>query len=410
MTDLKDSYRRNFVKFLLASPLLKFGTLAMAQQASKLDPDIEYLLSVKKLLIEKPEEALNIFDLEAVARDVLPPAHYGYMATGVSDELSQMANREGYKNIRLKSRRLMGIRDIDTSVEIFGRKWPSPVVIAPTGSHQAFHPEGELAVARAAKEKGQLMILSTVASTPIEEVVEARGEPVWSQLYAGTDWNETVKIIKRAENTGAPVVVITVDLVGGGKRETMQRFRKLDYRDCTTCHGEGGRNGLKPMYEGLDMEAYRNGDQVFDWDLVKRVRDATDMKIVIKGISHEEDAKLCLSNGVDGIMVSNHGGRGQTSARGTIEVLPEITNAVNGRIPVLVDGGIRRGEDVFKALALGATAIDIGRPYLWGLGAFGQPGVERALDLFNEELRIVMAHMGTSSIDQINEKSLDIKG
>lgn len=410
MTELKDSYRRNFIKFLLASPLLKLSPLAMAQTAGKLDPDIEFLLSVKRLLIEKPEEALDIFDLEAVARDVLPPAHYGYMATGVSDELSQIANRQAYKNIRLKARRLMGIRDIDTSVEIFGRKWPSPVVIAPTGSHQAFHPDGELAVARAAKEKNQLMILSTVASTPIEEVVEARGEPVWSQLYAGTDWNETLKIIKRAENTGAPALVVTVDLVGGGKRETLERFKKLDYRDCSTCHGEGGRNGLKPMFEGLDMEAYGNGDQIFDWDLVKRVRDATDMKLVIKGISHEEDAKLCLSNGVDGIMVSNHGGRGQVSARGTIEVLPEVIRAVDGRIPVLVDGGIRRGEDVFKALALGATAIDIGRPYLWGLGAFGQAGVERALDLFNEELRIVMAQMGTSSLAQINEKSLDIKG
>ncbi|MBT5073204.1 MAG: alpha-hydroxy-acid oxidizing protein [Kordiimonadaceae bacterium] len=409
MTDLKDTYRRNFIKFLLASPLLKFGGLAFAQEGGKFDPDIEFLLSVKKLLIEKPEEALDVFDLEAVARNTLPPAHYGYIATGVSDELSQIANRDAYKKIRLKARRLMAMKDIDTSVEIFGRKWASPVVIAPTGSHQAFHPDGELAVARAAKEKDQLMILSTAASTPIEEVVEARGEPVWSQLYAGADWDETLKIIKRAENTDAPVIVMTVDLVGGGFRETVERFKRLDYRDCSTCHGEGGRNGLKPMYEGLDLEAYRGGDQVFDWDLVKRVRDATDMKLVIKGISHEEDAKLCLRNGVDGIMVSNHGGRAQVSARGTIEVLPEVIKAVKGRIPVLVDGGIRRGEDVFKALALGATAIDIGRPYLWGLGSFGQAGVERVLELLDTELRIVMTQMGTASIDQINEKSLDIK-
>tara|TARA_R110002096_G_C14661614_1_gene728083 strand:- start:354 stop:1589 length:1236 start_codon:yes stop_codon:yes gene_type:complete len=409
MTDNILSHRRNLLKFLLASPLLNIAQLAKASEEDKIDPDLRYLLAVKKQMISAPEDALNVFDLEMVARNTLPPAHYGYIATGVTDELSQMANRVGYKNIRLRSRRIKDVRDIDTSVTIFGRTWPSPIAVAPTGSHKAFHPDGELAVARAAKSKGQLMMLSNVSSTPIEQVIEARGEPIWSQLYARSHWPSNLAMIKRAEDAGCPVLVITVDLVGAGNRETLNRFIKLDDRDCTACHGEV-RNGYKgkPMYDGIDLATHLESPVIFDGDFLNRVRDVTNMKIVVKGITHPDDAKFCLRHGVDGIVVSNHGGRGQTSARATIDILPEIVKAIRGRVPVMVDGGIRRGEDVYKALALGATAVDIGRPYLWGLGAFGQAGVERVLDLLNSELKNVMQQMATTSIDQIKASSVNI--
>jgi 4-hydroxymandelate oxidase len=406
MSDSNKQNRRKFLKFLMASPLIGYSSLSWAKGDYKLDPDLEFILSLKKQLISTPADALNVFDLEAVARDGLPPAHYGYLATGVTDERSQVANRQGYKNIQLRVRRMMDVREVDTSITLFGRKWASPLAIAPTGSQRAYHPEGEIAVARAAKKKGKLIMLSTVSSTSIEEVNEARGEPVWFQLYARNHWPSNLTMIKRAEQAGCEVMVLTVDMVGPGKRETLERFIKLDDRDCSACHGDVRNPWERPMLDGVDLNAYQDAKELFDWDLVKKIRDATDMKLVIKGITHPDDAKLCIKHGVDGIVVSNHGGRSEVDAKGTIEVLPDIIKAVNGRIPVLVDGGIRRGSDIYKALALGATAVDIGRPYLWGLGAFGQEGVERVLDILDAEFKITMRQMGVTAIDQIKASSL----
>lgn len=407
MIDNNDQHRRNFLKFLMASPLIGYAGASWATETDELDPDLKYITELKKQLISAPEEALNIFDLEAVARNTLPPAHYGYIATGVTDERSQIANRQGYKNIHLKARRMVDVRSIDTSVTLFGRKWASPLAIAPTGHQGAYHTQGELAVARAAKAKGKLMMLSNVTSNSVEDVNEARGEPVWFQLYARNHWPSNLKLIERAERAGCPVLILTVDMVGASYRETQDLFMKQDDRDCAACHGEV-RSPFRgrPMYDGIDLEAYLGAGERFDWDLVKKIKETTDMKLIIKGVTHPLDAKLCVKNGVDGIIVSNHGGRSQADSRGTIELLPDVIKAVDGKIPVMVDGGIRRGSDIFKALALGATAVDIGRPYLWGLGAFGQAGVERVLDIFDAELKVVMQQMGVTSIDQIKASSL----
>ncbi len=355
-------------------------------------------------VISSVDEAINVFDFHAAARKALPPAHYGYIATGTDDDETLRANREGFRRFQLRVRRLINVRNIDTSIEFYGTKWNSPIGLAPTGHHQAFHPLREIAVARAAKETSSLQLLSTVTNTSVEDVVRERGGPVWFQLYANRDWTITSALVKRAEGAGCPVVVLTVDLQGGSNRETLKRFWKTDKRDCTLCHDRSNpldRYKRKPMYDGLDLsrsEPFRD----MTWDFVRRLKDSTSMKVFIKGIVTGEDTELCLENGVDGVIVSNHGGRAEASGRATISCLTEVVQAAQGRIPVLIDGGFRRGTDVFKALALGADAVCVGRPYLWGLAAFGQEGVQAVLDLLRAELMMVMRQAGTPSIDKIS--------
>jgi isopentenyl diphosphate isomerase/L-lactate dehydrogenase-like FMN-dependent dehydrogenase len=213
-------------------------------------------------------------------------------------------------------------------------------------------------------------------------------------------------MLKRAEAAGCPVVAITIDLPAGRNSETQARFRRLDTRACANCHtGPNGGGPPKPMLADLG-EGIGLTSPSLTWDFVKRVRDVTTMKIVLKGIETREDAQFSVENGVDGIIVSNHGGRAQASGRGTIDCLPEVVQAVNGRIPVMIDGGFRRGSDIFKALALGASAVGIGRPYLWGLAAFGQSGVERVFDILRRELNLIMGQTGARSLKEIGPNSI----
>jgi 4-hydroxymandelate oxidase len=315
------------------------------------------------------------------------------------------------------------VSHVDASVNLLGTHWPTPIVINPLGSQRAFHPEGELAVARAAKARGHLQVLSTVATTSVEDVIAARGAPVWFQLYHQQDWNQTKQMIKRAERAGCPAVVFTVDLNAGSNRETMIRVGRTDTRTCTSCHlGGAPMPGLnspaaprqdtrrKPFLAGLVP-----GDTVPEigtptWDFIKRLKDATSMKVLIKGIVTREDAELAVQHGVNGVFVSNHGGRAENSTRATILSLPEVVAGTRGRIPVIVDGGIRRGTDIFKALALGATATGIGRPYIWGLGSFGQEGVEMVLAILRKETELVMKQAGTVSVSKITRAHIVAHG
>src|SRR5690606_28798383 len=279
---------------------------------------------------------------------------------------------------------------IDMSVTLFGEKFSSPIVLCPVGSQRAFHEEGEVAVARAARARNQLQMLSTVTSTSVEDVAKARGNTgLWYQLYTTHSFENTQKIVKRAEAAGCPVVAVTVDLPIGRNTENDRRLARQDYRMCSTCHGPNGLNPPKPMLEGLDMKDFLLTNPTHTWDFVKRLKDITSMKVLVKGLESGEDAALAVSSGADGIVVSNHGGRAAETGRASLECLPEVVEAVGGRIPVLFDGGVRRGTDVFKALALGANAVGIGRPYVWGLGAFGQEGVERTIEI----LEIGRAHV-----------------
>ena len=391
-----DDSRRQFLKYLAASP-----ALAYAQSTRR-------WAGLGDGSIISPEQAIDVFDFESVAESVLPPAHWGYLKTSIDDDATLRQNREGFKDYQLRPRRLIDTRTIDMSTELFGKTWPTPIVIAPTGRNQAFHAEGELAVARAARAKNHLQMLSTVASTSVEDVIEARGEPVWYQLYPIYDWNVTEKMVKRVEAAGCPAVALTVDNTMGSNRETVKRFARLDERDCSLCHPSDYQEYLrtKPMYDGLDIPERTDYGRSIDWAFVRRLRAATSMKVLIKGIVRGDDAALAVENGVDGVIVSNHGARAVATGRSTIECLPEVVDAVRGRIVVLIDSGFRRGTDFFKALALGADAVCIGRPYLWGLASFGQAGVEAVLDLLRAELELVMKQAGTTSIDQIEPSYL----
>lgn len=400
--------RRRFLQFLASSPLFASPALAGEAFVPRVRPSdpLTWAPQNVEALIKSPKEAINVFDFEPVCRAKVPPAHFGYMASGIDDEVTLRANREGFAKFQLRPRRLVDVSKVDMSTEILGVKYPSPIVIAPVGGQLSFHEDGELGVARAAKAGNHLQILSTVSNFGVEDVIAARGAPVWYQLYATNKWDVAKAMVTRAEKAGCTALAITVDRAGGRNQETLFRLRPTDGRDCSGCHDRG--SGLaaamtrRAMFQGLDLSGLTNTQSsAMTWDFIKRMRDTTKMKILLKGILAFEDAVLAADAGVDGIIVSNHGGRGEDSGRSTIDALPEIIEAVEGRIPVLVDSGFRRGTDIVKALAMGATAVCVGRPYIWGLGAFGQAGVERVLELMRVELYGAMQQVGAPSVKHL---------
>jgi isopentenyl diphosphate isomerase/L-lactate dehydrogenase-like FMN-dependent dehydrogenase len=384
-------FLRRFLRFLAASPA--FGTLR-AQQTWPPQP----------LAIASPADAMSVMDFEQVAHQKLPPAHFGYMTSGVDDDLTLKANRDGFRKFTLHPRRLIDVGKVDTRIELFG-SWESPIFLCPIGGQRMYHPEGEAGVARAAKAKNAVQILSTGTSTPVEDVARARGTPPWYQLYLPVRWTDTERLVRRVEAAGCPVMAITIDGLGGRNLETSARFRRMDTRDCTVCHIPGeDRSKSHPMYAGF--EEYAIEPKTANWSLIDRIRKLTRMKLLLKDIDTAEDARLCREHGIDGIVVSNHGGRSTETERGTIECLSEVVDAAGPQLPVLIDGGFRRGTDIYKALALGARAVGIGRPYVWGLASFGQTGVERVVDILRAELELAMRQCGTPSIGEITAASI----
>jgi isopentenyl diphosphate isomerase/L-lactate dehydrogenase-like FMN-dependent dehydrogenase len=405
-SSLRAASRRNFLQFLAMSPLVASGAVSAETLVprTKLPDPLTWAPLDPEYLIKDPKEAINVFDFEPVMRNKVPPAHFGYMASGIDDEVTLRANREGFLKFQLRPRRLVDVSKIDMSTDILGVKYDTPIIIAPTGGNKAYHPDGEVAVSRAAKVGNHLQILSTSATTSVEDATAARGQPIWYQLYASNKWEVAEAMVKRAEKAGCLAVAVTVDRNGGRNQETLFRLRRFDSRECGSCHERGlvAANKRKPHYDGVDLSGLTNTQSSgLTWDFLKRLRDTTRMKIVIKGILAHEDAALAAQNGIDAIIVSNHGGRGEDSGRSTIDALPEILEVVNGRMPVLVDSGFRRGTDIVKAMAMGASGVCIGRPYLWGLGAFGQAGVERVLELLRIELRGAMQQMGAPTIKHL---------
>jgi len=401
--------RRRFIEYLSGSPLYLPMAMSAFASAGRASSSAAFLQSPRDATaptqssIPSATDALNVFDFMPVAQQKIAPQHWAYLMTGCDDNLTVQANRDGFQLFQIRARRFVDIENVDTSVRVFGQQYPSPFMLAPIGSQRAFHGDGELATARAARAFGAQMILSTMASHHVRDVAKECQRPLWFQLYPTNDWEVTQRLIQVAEQSDCPVLVLSADNPTRSNRETQKREGDREQVRCQTCHQPGFQGFLREhaVFRGLDVSRVRSHLYPITWSLIDRIRRVTRMKVVIKGIVTAEDAELCVRNGIDGIVVSNHGGRQEESSLSTIEVLPEVVKAVNGKIPVLVDSGFRRGTDAFKALALGATAVGIGRPYIWGLGAFGQPGVEHVLQLLQTELVLTMKMAGCTAIPRI---------
>ena len=418
--------RRNLLRFLAASPLAATPAAAstiaallagLAQDARAQSYDA--IRGARRALgpdgiITSPADALDVFEFEPAAKKALiaagAPAHWGYLASGVDGDVTRDANHTAYERYNIRVRRLIDARKVDTSVRIFGETWASPIFACPVSSLGAFNAEAGVAVARATGKRKQQMILSTVDNASIIDVNKAHESPAWFMLYPTDDWSVTRSLVNRAEAAGSPAIVLTVDRQGGRNTEDVFRERRLDQRDCTACHTPGkfaNEVVRKANFSGIDVSKVTNlYGTGMTWEFVDRLRAVVKSKLVLKGIMTGDDAKEALRHGVDAVYVSNHGGRAEESGQATVGVLSEVVDAVGGRVPVLIDGGIRRGTDVLKALALGAHAVGIGRPYVWGLASFGEPGVDRVLQILDDEFVTITRQLGALSIDQITPSSL----
>jgi 4-hydroxymandelate oxidase len=392
--------RRRFIQWLAAAPVVA-GTLgvghALAQRGAA-------------SAMADASDILNVFELEARAKELIPPAHWGYLTGGVQDDRTIASNRSAYDKWGLRPRRLVDVSRVSMAVTLFGQTYNSPIALSPVSSQKAFHADGEKAAGAAAGKRKALQMLSALTTVGIEDVMRAHGMPVWQQLYTTNIPALGEKMIARAQASGAGAVVFTIDLLGGGqRRETQALFARVDTRTCSACHETraGYDFSRKRMFDGIDMTgAVSPNSNTLTWDYVSRLRDLVKTRLLVKGVMTAEDAELAVARGVDGIIISNHGGRSEESLLGTLDVLPEIAAVVDKRVPILIDGGIRRGSDAFKALALGASMVCVGRPYVWGLGAFGEDGVGVALRLLDEELMATMRQCGVTSVAGITKDKL----
>ena len=325
--------RRRFLQFLAASPLLAGTDFAAraAEVPSRLPDPMIWAPRTLDNLITSPKEAIDIFDFEPVAAKNIPPAHFGYMAGGVNDDLTLRANREGFLKFQLRPRRLVDVSKVDMSAEILGVKYNTPIFLCPSGGHKGYHPDGEVGTATAAKSGDHLMILSTQATTSVKDVIAARGKPIWSQLYATNSFEVAKHHIQSMEAQGSIAIAITVDSSSRRLQEQALRMAKLDKRDCQSCHDNSSLAASqrdKPMYDGAPLAGLASiNASALTWDSIKRLRDLTKLKFVIKGIMAWEDAKIASEAGFDAIIVSDHGGRADENGRGTIEALGEIIEA-----------------------------------------------------------------------------------
>jgi isopentenyl diphosphate isomerase/L-lactate dehydrogenase-like FMN-dependent dehydrogenase len=340
-------------------------------------------------------QPINLFDFEAAAKERLPKEEYDYIAGGATDELSVERNRRAYESWAFRPRVLRDVSKLDLSTTVLGTKVNLPVLIAPCGGHKRAHPDGELATYRAAAARGTILAVSANSNISFEELSQAANGHLWVQVYPFRDKAITQDWLKRASEAGYKGVVVTLDSQWPPKRErnirnNYQRSRGVNYPKAgAETPRPGGRAG-----EGSDPAA--------TWQDLEWIKSNTNMPVVAKGIMTGEDVELCAQVGADAVIVSNHGGRHLDNTLATIEVLAEAVAAAKGNIEVLLDGGIRRGADVVKAIALGAKAVFIGRPLFWGLAVDGEQGVIRVLDILREEMAITMAKCGRPTIASID--------
>ena len=381
--------RRQFIKWVSLSSLSLSLPLSFTSCNFENNPNIDSPTDLSNLK--------NVFDFERLSRKIMGEDALLYLNGGSDDLRTVELNSEAYQEIQIRARRLIDVTNVSTNVKLFGQTLGNPIILSPVGFQRFFHPDGEIASAKASVKKKHQMIVSSVSNYSVNEIADQSQANLWFQLYPTVDRKVTKKLLERAEKAGCKVCVLTVDSPVLGNRE----------RGGTTLTKLMEGKVLKMgNYEGILPDGTTFDDAGMTWEIIAWLRANCDMKIVLKGIVTKEDAALSIKHNVDGIIVSNHGGRQLESLRPTIDCLPEIAEEISGKIPILIDGGIRRGTDIFKALALGATAVCIGRPFCWGLGALGQQGVEMVLDILKAELIRDMQLAGTASIDKISRNHI----
>jgi isopentenyl diphosphate isomerase/L-lactate dehydrogenase-like FMN-dependent dehydrogenase len=337
-------------------------------------------------------QPINIADYETLAQEKLDPAIWNYYQGGSGDEVTLRANRTAFERYALRPRVLVDVSHCDLSTTVAGTPVTMPILVAPTAGHVLAHPDGELATVRAACAAGTVMIASTVASTSLEDIAAAATGPAWFQLYIRS-MDRAKELVLRAEAAGYRAIVLTVDTPRLGNREKDMRYN--------------ARRRLFPAanFDEDDFTFSYTGDSL-TWEVIGWLRSLTTLPIFLKGILTGEDALLAVEHGVEGIIVSNHGGRQLDESIATLEALPEVVEAVAGRCEVYMDGGIRRGTDILKALALGARAVLVGRPILWGLAVNGEEGARHVLEILRTELELAMALSGRTTLASIDQSVL----
>ena len=335
------------------------------------------------------DQVLSLPDFAELARDSITPAAWARVEGGAADEITLRWNREAYNQIRLRPRVLVDVSKLDTRVTLFGQELPFPILLSPAGGQGFVHEDGDLGVARGAGAAGAILIISSSASMPVEQVVNAATGAVWFQLYVQRDREFTRDLVQRAEAAGCRAMCVSVDSPSHGARDREYRFR-----------GQLPERPL-PNLQGKDYL-----DPTVTWKDIEWLRSFAKTPLLLKGIMDPDDAEIAVKAGVSGIFVSNHGARNLDTLPATIDALPLIAERVAGRVPVLVDGGIRRGTDVLKALALGASAVGIGRPYLHGLGVGGAEGVTRVVEILRKEFELAMMLTGRPTIASIDRSVL----
>lgn len=346
------------------------------------------------------EQLLNLDDVEALARTVMLPSVYEFVASGAADEITLCWNRGKYRDIRLQQQVLRDLSGLDCSTTLLGQKMNTPILLAPTAGHKLSHPEGELATARGAGAFGATMVLSSGSNTGIEDVIAVASHPVWFQLYVFKDRGLCRALIERVQAAGAKAICVTVDSpLDGARNRQMRTPFKLP-------PGVGYPHyvGIKELGSVQTIDLVRPANLV--WRDIEWMRSFMKVPMLLKGVMNPADAETGLKTGAEGIIVSNHGGRCLDTQPATIEALPRVVEAVAGRVPVIVDGGIRRGTDIVKALALGASAVQIGRPYVYGLAAGGANGVAHVLKILRQELLMAMSLLGRPNIASIDRSVL----
>jgi 4-hydroxymandelate oxidase len=353
---------------------------------------------------EDAAEVVCLTDFEPLAKERLSYMAWEYFNGGAADEITVRWNREAYQRIRLKPRVLVDVSKLDTRVTILGQEQAFPILLAPTSYHKLAHPDGELATARGAGAAGATMVLSSFATTAVEDVARSASSSLWFQLYAQTDQGFTRDLVRRVEAAGCRALCLTVDapVAGARNREAQANFglpHGMDLPNLKGLKGFGGGGSHRPTGQEIYSSIL---DPALSWKDVEWLSSFAKVPLLVKGVLNPDDADRAVKSGVAGIVVSNHGGRNLDTVPATVDALPLVADKVAGRVPVLVDGGIRRGTDVLKALALGASAVLIGRPYLYGLGAEGETGVTKVVNILQREFKMAMALTGRTSIASID--------